>query len=69
MTAIDEFAETQEVDYHPHPRGIVRDIVHPALYSFVKGVSSMEKTLRVDDVPPAIPIFPGHDADNVNVDY
>eukprot|EP00980_Cylindrotheca_fusiformis_P019377 scaffold6651_cov99-Cylindrotheca_fusiformis.AAC.6 len=42
MSQIDAFVETQAiVDYHPHSNDIVRDIVHPAVYSYVKGVSPL----------------------------
>jgi len=41
MSQIDSFAKEQIVDYHPHSNDIVRDIVHPALYSYVKGVSAL----------------------------
>lgn len=44
MKNIDDFNEKQIVDYHPHSNNIVRDIVHPALYSYVKGVSPLLKT-------------------------
>ncbi|KAL3805310.1 hypothetical protein HJC23_009017 [Cyclotella cryptica] len=51
---IDALAAHQErtncVDYHPQSNGIVRDLVHPGLYSYVKGVT--ELCGSVDDVPP-----------------
>mmetsp|Transcript_20943 Transcript_20943/g.31928 ORF Transcript_20943/g.31928 Transcript_20943/m.31928 type:complete len:720 (+) Transcript_20943:85-2244(+) len=60
MYAIDNFVGKQEADYHPHSNGIVRDIVHPALYSYVKDVSPLLRS--VDDVAPALlPL--GFDAD------
>lgn len=60
MYAIDNFASKQETDYHPHSNGIIRDIVHPALYSYVKDISPL--LLSVDDVPPAL-LSLGFDAD------
>eukprot|EP01083_Nonionella_stella_P132901 404076_1 len=52
MLQIDALADNTntEADYHPHSNGIVRDLVHPALYSYVKGVSS---THNLEAVPPA----------------
>jgi len=51
---IDKLAEKQEkdgmIDYHPHSNGIVRDLVHPGLYSFVKDVTPLRAS--VDDVAP-----------------
>eukprot|EP00980_Cylindrotheca_fusiformis_P020115 scaffold7177_cov83-Cylindrotheca_fusiformis.AAC.1 len=45
MSQIDAFVENQAiVDYHPHSNDIVRDIVHPAIYSYVKGVSPLLKS-------------------------
>lgn len=51
MDQIDELREKSEADYHPHSNGIVRDLVHPALYSYVKGTSTLN---MLDEVPPAI---------------
>ncbi len=51
MQQIDEFATSQQVDYHPHSNDIVRDLVHPALYAYVKGKSSLED---IEEVPPCI---------------
>mmetsp|Transcript_42564 Transcript_42564/g.102958 ORF Transcript_42564/g.102958 Transcript_42564/m.102958 type:complete len:712 (+) Transcript_42564:65-2200(+) len=44
MKDIDDFNAKQIVDYHPHSNDIVRDIVHPALYSYVSGVSPLSKS-------------------------
>ncbi|CAJ1945269.1 unnamed protein product [Cylindrotheca closterium] len=44
MKDIDDFNAKQIVDYHPHSNNTVRDIVHPALYSYVKGVSPLSKS-------------------------
>eukprot|EP00980_Cylindrotheca_fusiformis_P015364 scaffold4308_cov110-Cylindrotheca_fusiformis.AAC.2 len=45
MSQIDAFMKNQAiVDYHPHSNDIVRDIVHPAIYSYVKGVSPLLKS-------------------------
>lgn len=49
---IDDFADKQEVDYHPHSKDIVRDIIHPALYSYIKGESLVSVDLLEDEVPP-----------------
>lgn len=47
MNAIQDLAQKQVqdrmVDYHPHSNDIVRDLVHPALYSFISGVSRVEE--------------------------
>lgn len=50
MNQIDELGEKIEADYHPHSNGIVRDLVHPALYSYVKGKSALK---NLNEVPPA----------------
>eukprot|EP00957_Ditylum_brightwellii_P199610 15216514-Ditylum_brightwellii.AAC.1 len=39
-------------DYHPYSNRILRDIVHPAIYSYVKGVSKLHA--NVNDVGPCI---------------
>jgi len=44
MQQINDLAKSQIEDYHPHSDNIVRDIVHPALYSYVKGVSPLLKS-------------------------
>jgi len=44
MHQIDDLVKNQIVDYHPHSENIVRDIVHPALYSYVKGLSPLLKS-------------------------
>jgi len=38
------FVKNQIVDYHPHSDNIIRDIVHPVLYSYVKGASPLLKS-------------------------
>jgi len=50
MDQIDLLGEKTEADYHPHSNGIVRDLVHPALYSYVKGTSTLK---MIDEEPPA----------------
>lgn len=40
---LDELASKTAVDYHPNSNDIVRDLVHPALYPFIKGVSNIKK--------------------------
>lgn len=52
MTQINEFADKQEVDYHPHSKNVVRNIIHPALYSYVKNKSPITKNL--EKIPPCI---------------
>eukprot|EP00526_Cylindrotheca_closterium_P011461 CAMPEP_0113621420 /NCGR_PEP_ID=MMETSP0017_2-20120614/10946_1 /TAXON_ID=2856 /ORGANISM="Cylindrotheca closterium" /LENGTH=494 /DNA_ID=CAMNT_0000531165 /DNA_START=1 /DNA_END=1485 /DNA_ORIENTATION=- /assembly_acc=CAM_ASM_000147 len=57
MEQIDELVKTQIVDYHPHSNDVVRDIVHPALYSYVKGVSPLlksEEDIKVLSYDPSI---------------
>ena len=50
MQQIDALADGTDADYHPHSNGIVRDLVHPALYAYVKNVSA---NLPCDPIPPA----------------
>jgi hypothetical protein len=45
------------VDYHPHSKDIVRDLVHPGLYSYVQDVTPLRA--QVQDVDPCI--FPNAD--------
>ncbi len=45
---IDELAEKTPVDYHPNSNNIVRDLVHPALYSYIKGVSKLKENQEAD---------------------
>eukprot|EP00111_Clytia_hemisphaerica_P010463 TCONS_00030558-protein len=40
---IDKLAEETEIDFHPNSNDVVRDLVHPALYSYIKGVSELMK--------------------------
>jgi hypothetical protein len=51
MKQINAFSDKQIVDYHPYSNEIVRDIVHPALYSYVKGISPLLQS--TNEVPPA----------------
>ena len=44
---IDELAEKIPVDYHPRSNDIVRDLVHPALYPYIRGVSKLKKDAKV----------------------
>jgi len=39
MEEIDKFALSKKVDYHPWSNNLVKDIVHPSLYCYVKGVT------------------------------
>lgn len=36
---IDQYADSQPLDYHPGSNNVVRDILHPGLYCYVGGVS------------------------------
>jgi hypothetical protein len=58
MNQIDDLSKTinkQKVDNdYPSSNGIIRDLVHPALYAYVKGVSKVEK---MKDVPPCQSAF------------
>ncbi len=45
--AIDTFASLQHPDYHPHSRGIVRDLVHPAIFSYIAGVSPLNEGITL----------------------
>jgi len=38
---IDELKASEPADYHPGSNDIVRDLVHPSLYPFINGVSSV----------------------------
>eukprot|EP00546_Thalassionema_frauenfeldii_P009875 CAMPEP_0178919038 /NCGR_PEP_ID=MMETSP0786-20121207/14189_1 /TAXON_ID=186022 /ORGANISM="Thalassionema frauenfeldii, Strain CCMP 1798" /LENGTH=671 /DNA_ID=CAMNT_0020592873 /DNA_START=19 /DNA_END=2031 /DNA_ORIENTATION=+ len=49
MNQINNLANTTGIDYHPHSNNIVRDLVHPALYAYVDGISS-KKTVPL--MPP-----------------
>jgi hypothetical protein len=50
MSKIDTLASRQEehnnVDYHPNSNNVVRDVVHPALYSYVAGVSPLRANVN-----------------------
>ena len=48
---IDAVVETEVEDYHPGSKGVVRDIVHPALYAFVRGVSKFVPSDELREVP------------------
>lgn len=54
MNQIDDLANTQEFDYHPHSKEIVRDLVHPALYAYIKGISKVE---TMNEVKPCKAAF------------
>jgi len=52
---IDELAEKTTIDYHPKSDEIVRDLVHPALYPYIKGVSKLKKNIEVPkDILPHV---------------
>ena len=46
-TNINHLAENSIVDYHPNSNDIVRDLVHPALYSYIKGVSKFKSNSQI----------------------
>lgn len=65
---IDLLVNSQIVDYHPHSNEIVRDIVHPALYSYVKGVSPL--LVSEEELAAALSEDPNVDEDSrVPSDY
>ena len=64
IQTIDHFKEQSVVDYHPNSRDIVRDLVHPALYSYVEDVSNIVG--KPSDVPPYF--VPDNDMGNRQVD-
>eukprot|EP00980_Cylindrotheca_fusiformis_P013385 scaffold3410_cov141-Cylindrotheca_fusiformis.AAC.28 len=69
MSQIDNFIKNQEiVDYHPHSNGIVRDIVHPAIYSYVKGVSPLLKPEEEMRSLPSI-LGPSGEENSSGLDY
>ena len=45
---IDKLADETEIDYHPNSNDVVRNLVHPALFSYIEGVS----TLQTPDLDP-----------------
>jgi len=51
ITHIDEVAQKTPVDFHPKSNDIVRDLVHPALYPYVKGVSRVKKDAELPPQP------------------
>ena len=46
-TNINHLAENSIVDYHPNSNDIVRDLVHPAIYSYIKGVSKLKSNSQI----------------------
>ena len=61
---IDALAAYQEkengTDYHPNSNSIVRDIVHPGLYSYAKGVSELRASVK-DANPCTLPSYNSDD--------
>jgi len=50
---VNELAEKTPIDYHPNSNDIVRDLVHPALYPYIKGVSKLKANVQLPkDVLP-----------------
>lgn len=51
---VDALAEKQQrehaVDYHPHSNHVVRDLIHPALYSYIQDVTTLIS--NVNDTKP-----------------
>ena len=45
---IDKLAKETEIAYHPNSNDVVRDLVHPALYSYIKGVSKLREVPDVE---------------------
>lgn len=41
-TSLDEICRKEPADYHPGSGKVVRDIVHPSMYCYVKGVSQVK---------------------------
>ncbi|KAJ3969664.1 hypothetical protein EV361DRAFT_963930 [Lentinula raphanica] len=52
---LDALAECEPKDFHPHTFGKVQDLIHPSLYPYVAGVTS---------VPPEVKLPPIDDIDN-----
>eukprot|EP00980_Cylindrotheca_fusiformis_P026943 scaffold18138_cov128-Cylindrotheca_fusiformis.AAC.9 len=70
MSQIDAFVKSQAiVDYHPHSSDIVRDIVHPAIYSYVRGVSPLLKSEEEIRSLPSISGPPEEEQIDPGVDY
>lgn len=46
---IGELAAKTQVDYHPKSNDIVRDLVHPALYPYIKGESKLKKNTKLPE--------------------
>ena len=44
--SIDNLAKNTPVDYHPKSNDIVRDLVHPALYPYIKDISKLKKKIK-----------------------
>merc|ERR1712023_134088 len=49
MKAINSLSETKTPDYHPNSNNIVLDHVHPALYSYIHGVSKVVASQDIKD--------------------
>jgi len=55
IDALRSYQEKQNaIDYHPQSNNIVRDIVHPGLYSYIKGVSELRGSVK-DMNPCSLP--------------
>ncbi len=48
---IDDLARKTQIDYHPNSNDIVRDLVHPALYPYIKNVSKLKGSEKSDAEP------------------
>jgi len=48
---LDEVAHKNPIDYHPKSNDIVRDLIHPALYPYIKGVSRVKKDAELPQEP------------------
>ena len=41
---LDKLAKETEIDFHPNSNDVVRDLVHPALFSYIEGVSELKQS-------------------------
>ncbi len=40
--------DNTDIDWHPDSNDIVRDLVHPSMYPYIKGVSSLKNGIVED---------------------
>ena len=48
---IEELGKKTPIDFHPKSNDIVRDLVHPALYPYIKGVSKLKNSSNIPKDP------------------